>query len=218
MRLNVDEALRYLGIHAPDADMHRLAEDAARAIEQRFTPRYVLREYPVVHREDAVELSGAGVTLTGHMACRMLESCHHAAVLVCTLGVAFDSFLRTEQTRDMARAVVLNSCGSAYVEAGCDAAEAELRARHPDLYLTDRFSPGYGDLPLEVQRSLLTAADAARRLGVVAADSHLMNPSKSVTAVIGLSDEMQRARIRGCAYCMMKGECAYRERGETCGA
>ena len=40
-----------------------------------------------------------------------------------------------------------------------------------------------------------------------------MNPSKSVTAIIGLSDWPQMARIRGCAYCSMlrPANCAWEE-------
>ena len=137
---------------------------------------------------------------------------------MCTLGAAFDSLLRTAQARDMTQALYLDACGSACVEKGCDAAEREIAARHPGLYLTDRFSPGYGDLPLTVQPGLLRALNGEKRLGVCAGPSCLLNPMKSVTAVIGLSDRPQRARIRGCAFCALREGCAYRERGMTCGA
>ena len=118
----------------------------------------------------------------------------------------------------MARAVALDACGSAYVEAGCDAAEREIRSRFPGMYLTDRFSPGYGDLPLGLQPELLARTDARRRLGVSLTESLLMVPSKSVTAILGISDTPQSARIRGCAYCNLNQTCLLRERGTTCGA
>ena len=116
----------------------------------------------------------------------------------------------------MARAVMLDACGSAWVEAGCDQAEAEVAERFPDLYLTDRFSPGYGDLPLTLQNPICTALDARRHLGICVTESLLMNPSKSVTAVIGLSDRPQAARIRGCEYCSMRENCTLRKGGKTC--
>ena len=109
------------------------------------------------------------------------------------------------------------ACGSALVEAGCDAAEKEIAGRMPGLYLTDRFSPGYGDLPLTVQQSLCGALDVTRRLGVSLTDTCLMNPQKTVTAIIGLADRPQMARIRGCAYCMMNKTCALRKGGKRCG-
>lgn len=79
------------------------------------------------------------------------RSCSHAALLVCTLGTTFDALARQVQARDFADALLLDGFGGAYVEAGCNAAEREIAAKLPGKYLTDRFSPGYGDLPLDVQ-------------------------------------------------------------------
>ena len=42
------------------------------------------------------------------------------------------------------------------------------------------------------------------------------DPEDVLTAVIGLADKPQRARIRGCAFCSLREGCAYRERGMTC--
>ena len=117
----------------------------------------------------------------------------------------------------MARAVILDACGSALVEQGCDEAERDIAARFPGLYLTDRFSPGYGDLPLSLQPAICGLLDAERRVGIHVASSFLMNPSKSVTAVIGLSDKPQMARIRGCAWCAMWDTCTLRKGGKSCG-
>ena len=214
--LDLTMAMRYLGVTKPDPVLAQTVADTAAQLTRRIVPRFTYREFSVVHEENVVVLPEAGLTLSGHMACAMLADCDRAALMVCTLGAMFDAWLRTEQTRDMARAVVLDACGSAYVESGCDAAEQEIAARHPQLYLTDRFSPGYGDLMLDLQPAILAATDAARRLGVTVSASNLMNPSKTVTAIIGLADRPQRARIRGCAYCAMRETCPYHKRGEHC--
>ena len=103
------------------------------------------------------------------------------------------------------------------MEQGCGQAEREIAARFPEAYLTDRFSPGYGDLPLDLQPALCAALDAQRRLGLTVTDSLLLNPVKSVTAVIGLSPTPQPARIRGCGYCNFRENCQFRKEGTTCG-
>ena len=46
-----------------------------------------------------------------------------------------------------------------------------------------RRSPGYGELPLELSREILTKLDATRRLGVSLTESLLLVPTKSVTAL-----------------------------------
>ena len=48
--------------------------------------------------------------------------------------------------------------------------------------------------------------------------SVLMNPAKSVTAVIGLSERPQPARVRGCGYCALRETCQYHKEGKSCGA
>ena len=218
MELDVSEALRYLGVGggAPEA-LRRQAEDMAGALTAALRPRYTYRVCALTHSGDSFLLPEANVVLSGNTAARMLAQCDQAVLLGCTLGPRFDTMLRTEQARDMARAVILDACGSAWVEAGCDEAEKELAARLPGRYLTDRFSPGYGDLPLDLQPAICAALDAQRRLGIHVTESCLMNPSKSVTAIIGLSDRPQAARIRGCAYCSMRETCALRKGGKHCG-
>ena len=217
MELDVSEALRYLGVGpgAPEA-LRRQAEEVASTLTAALRPRYTYRVCALERDGGAFTLPEAGVTLTGATAARMLAQCDQAALLICTLGAGFETMLRAEQARDMARAVMLDACGSAWVESGCDAAEKELAARFPGRYLTDRFSPGYGDLPLALQPAICAALDAGRRVGVQVTDSFLMNPSKSVTAVIGLSDRPQQARIRGCAYCSMRETCTLRKGGKSC--
>jgi hypothetical protein len=218
MELNVDEALRYLGAGTgvPE-DLRREAEEVAAQLTAALRPRYTYRVFPLEKADGAFTLTGSGVTLTGRSAGTMLAQCDRAVLLACTLGPRFDAMLRTEQARDMGRAVILDACGGAWVEAGCDEAERELRNKLPGLYLTDRFSPGYGDLPLNIQPAILSALDAQRRVGIHLSESLLMNPVKSVTAVIGVSSRPQMARIRGCAYCSMRETCTLRKGGKSCG-
>jgi hypothetical protein len=85
------------------------------------------------------------------------------------------------------------------------------------LYFTDRFSPGYGDLPLSLQPALTSLLDTSRQIGLTLTDSLILLPRKSVTAVLGLAHKPQTKRFRGCAYCSMFASCAYRKAGKTCG-
>lgn len=217
MEFELSEAMRFLGVRGePDEALRADAAAVAERLKRAVEPRYSYRVFPAVRSGGAVELRGSGLALPGALAERMLSGCSHGVLLLCTLGAGFERMLRAEQARSMARAVILDALGSAYVEAGCDAAEREIARRFPDRYLTDRFSPGYGDLPLALQREICEALDAEKRLGVTLTDSLLMNPAKSVTAVIGLAEAPQPARIRGCGCCSMRENCAYRKGGTTC--
>ena len=213
----IEEALRYLGAADAPETLRRQVAGEAETLSAQFRPRHVCKVCELDFQGEEIFLCGTAVVLKGGTALKMLAQCHRAALLACTLGARFDLALTAMQARDMARAVILDACGSALVEQGCDEAEKELSARFPGRYLTDRFSPGYGDLPLELQRDICAALDTPRRLGLHVTESLLLNPVKSVTAVIGLSDRPQMARIRGCAYCQMRERCALRKGGKHCG-
>ena len=215
---DIDEALRYLGAGTnPPEELRQQASAAAEELAAQIQPRYTYKLFPLMREESGFRLDGTNLLLSGRTAGLMLVQCDQAVLLACTLGTEFDTLIRSVQVRDMARAVILDACGSALVEQGCNEAERDIAARFPGLYLTDRFSPGYGDLPLSLQPAICGLLDATRRIGIHVTPSFLMNPSKSVTAVIGLSDRPQMARIRGCAWCSMRGTCTLRKGGTSCG-
>ena len=85
-------------------------------------------------------------------------------------------------------------------------------------FVTGRFSPGYGDLPIDLQRDLLALCDAPRRIGLSATPSNLLTPGKSVTALLGISAHPVSGRARGCGTCRLSADCPYRKRGTHCGA
>lgn len=208
MELNIRDALRYLGVRGADeallADMTALA----RELQNRITPRFTWRAFGLTADSEFTIPDSA-------LARTMLADCRHCVILICTLGAEFDRWMKQLSARDMSRAVMLDALGSAWVEAACDTAEDAIRARFLGMHLTDRFSPGYGDLPLDVQPRLHALA-GAQRIGVTLTDSLLMVPQKSVTSLIGIADTPQPARVRGCAHCPLNKTCAYRKAGTTC--
>lgn len=111
----------------------------------------------------------------------------------------------------IAKAAVLQGVGAAAIEAYCNecqkALEEELKAE--GLFLRPRFSPGYGDLPLTIQKEFLDVLAAYKTVGIILSDGGVMLPEKSVTAVMGISSENSRCHIEGCEICGKK-DCAYR--------
>ena len=62
---------------------------------------------------------------------------------------------------------------SAAIEAWMDAVEDEIRQElAPGEELVSRFSPGYEDLPIAFQRTLLTILDTSRKIGVSLSDAY----------------------------------------------
>ena len=77
------------------------------------------------------------------------------------------------------------------------------------VFLPPRFSPGYGDLPLSLQRDIFRVLDCPRKIGLTLNESLLMSPSKSVTAIVGLGHPRESSCSGGCNQCS-KTDCIYR--------
>ena len=116
-------------------------------------------------------------------------------------------------------ALMLDSCASCAIENVCDNFQNELEERlfNENLYLTDRFSPGYGDMPFEQQREICEILNTSKTIGVSLNESGIMIPRKSVTAIMGIAQKPQKKRFRGCEYCSMFENCDFRKGGITCG-
>ena len=115
------------------------------------------------------------------------------------------------QVVGVSEAAILQAAAASAVEEVCDALNLEINAEmeKSGLYARPRFSPGYGDFPLEHQPAFLKALDAAAKIGIHLTDGYLMMPSKSVTALIGFSGEKTACSLEGCEMCH-KTDCTYR--------
>ena len=146
---------------------------------------------------------------SAHLA-RHLKDCGAAYLFAATLGAETDRLLRRAAVTDMSRAVILQACAASLLEAYCDACcDGLSREAAPEgLFLRPRFSPGYGDFPIAFQRPLLEALEAPKRIGLTATAALMLTPTKSVTAIVGLSPSPW-CPPAGCAACG-KADCAFR--------
>jgi hypothetical protein len=225
--LDRDEVLRYLGYHgqAITPELDGLIDEAmARALEVG-SPHGVWRSFEVESaRQDGrdhvpeLRLRNCSLVLQGFDIAEHLRGAKAVGVMAVTAGMGIDQELRKLALSDPMRQIVFDSAGTALVERAADAAEACLLAEAADqgLYVNWRFSPGYGDLPLACQPTLLASVDAMRQLGLTLTASGLMVPTKSVTAVIGMFDEPQASRKVDCQLCHCKDFCTIRSGGRTC--
>lgn len=207
-RVNREEALRYLGgAGVPDERMLALLDEAESQLLRAAKPKYLFR----------VVALPCGRLVSGNDIAKHLDGCDRAAVLCATLGAEVDRLIRVSQISDMPRAVVLDAMASAMIEQVCCAVDGILAEQMPDCYFTYRFSPGYGDYPIGLQRDFLRFLDAPRKIGLGMTDSFLLTPTKSVTAVAGISASPVPRGRRGCAVCSLRQTCAYRRKGSHCG-
>ena len=103
----------------------------------------------------------------------------------------------------MAKAVVGQACAAAELEEYCDHCQRQIarEAERQGRYLRPRFSPGYGDFSIHCQDTLMRMLDCAKTIGLTLTAGGMMTPTKSVTAVIGMSTGKKNLAIsKGVRY------------------
>lgn len=142
-------------------------------------------------------------------------------VIICatTLGYQVDQRIRLAGITNMSTAILLDTAAMVIIEAQLDQWMTSLNETEvlKGTYLSQRYSPGYGDMPLSVQHAILGALDTAKSIGLTITASEILLPKKSVTAVIGIYDKPFKNTYSNCDGCLIRGKCKERERGNYCG-
>lgn len=208
-KLNRNEAVRYLGGAGIRLNyrMDVLIDECEKAVLEKSSPKYLYVEKDL----PCPQIMG-GKDIESH-----LNGCEKAIVMCATVGSEVDKLIRISQISDMARAVVMDSLASVAVEQVCNAFDKIIAEKYSDYNMTFRFSPGYGDYPIELQKIILQMLDAPKKIGLCTNDNFLLTPTKSVTAVLGLSKNPIERKKRGCAICNMRETCKFRRKGLHCG-
>lgn len=180
------EVLRYMGAREATDEVRALLQGVIDEARDCFSGR-------VCAMECAASIDGSTVDLgfcrvESRDLAKALAGCESVLILAATVGMEIDRLIARYQRISPARALALQALGAERVEALCDAfcnARAEGYSKQ-GLSLRPRFSAGYGDLPLSLQRELFRALDCPKRIGLTLNESLLMSPTKSVTAIVGL--------------------------------
>lgn len=215
MRIDRKETLRYLGYqnHKPDVQTRQLLEEISQELEQGSMPKSIYRELKCAVEGTQVML-GPLTIQSSHLA-KNLEGCEKAVLLAATIGRCADLLIKKYSVTNMAKAAVVQAAGASGIEVYVDEIEEEIRkaAKARGLYLRPRFSPGYGDFLLEYQKDVFQLLECGKRIGITLTEGNLMMPSKSVTAVIGLTDRRQEScHKKTCGSCQ-KTDCEFRQEG-----
>ncbi len=198
------EVLRYAGCRQADPDILSLLAACRAEVRDCLT-------YKVCYCESAVTIDGDacrfdGFTCRSHALARHLAECDRVVLFAATVGVGIDRLIAKHGKLSPTKALLLQAIGAERIEALCDVFCDELA--HTYGGVTSRFSPGYGDLPLESQTELFRVLDCERKIGLTLNDSLLMSPSKSVTAMVGLGGSRPPHR-HSCEACSLTN-CAFR--------
>ena len=186
LAVDTGEILRYAGVKELTDEVGKLLEQCISEARALIDCRVCYKEFEICLEEDEIDL-GFARAKSAKLA-KNLSECCRIILFSATVGGGIDRLIKKYSVSSPAKALFMQAIGTQQVEALCDlfnrqvASEAAVRG-----YSTrPRFSPGYGDLSLDLQRDIFESLDLTKWIGITLNDSLLMTPTKSVTAIIGL--------------------------------
>ena len=189
---NINEILRYAGVRSQNEDVMPLVRECLSEVEGKLSFKACYAEYPVTQIEERTDLCFTDTESKGLT--KNLRGCSSAVIFAATVGIGIDRLIARYKAISPAKSLIFQAIGAERIEALCDMICAQIREekRKAGYGTRPRFSPGYGDLPLDMQKSIFSVLDCPKMIGVSLNESLLMSPSKSVTAVIGIY-EMEKS-------------------------
>ncbi len=181
------EIFRYAGIKENSVELEALIDSSVSELEGKLSYKVCFGEFSLEFFEDFIDL---GFSKTESEKLKInLSGCYKAVVFAATLGIELDRMIARYSYSSPARALILQAIGAERIEALCNSFCSDLASEKALLgeRIRPRFSPGYGDLPLDIQKDIFRALDCPRRIGLSLCESMMMSPSKSVTAIVGVS-------------------------------
>lgn len=206
LAIDNQETKRYAGLmKARDFSGDKIAAacDNARLLAQ---PRGIWEIYDYDCQEQIIK-SQPPCKLQGQKISSHLAGCEKVIVLAATVGEAIEEEITARfADGEYTMALLMDAAATTAVEQLADGMEKALTPKMgaQGFLLKWRFSPGYGDWPLEQQPELLRLANA-EKIGISLTSSLMLMPRKSITAIIGLYRKQENTRPghkpESCALC-----------------
>lgn len=206
------EVFRYLGYqnNAADETIQNIAIDCTTELLNHCRMNYTYKIF-CCSVESGKVIIDSRIVIESKNLSKNLAECNELILFAATLGIQADILIQKYTRFDMSKAVIMQAAAAAVIEQYCDQCqydiEYELQKRN--LFLRPRFSPGYGDFDLKHQKDIIALLDCNRKIGLTLTDSLLLAPCKSVTAVMGISNQNRHCNKKGCEVCT-KTNCTFR--------
>lgn len=217
-----EEILMYLGCKSDflEYDIKATLENEIKSIKDVVRPRFCYDFFEIITEGEKIIIDNHGreIILEGNSIKKLLKDSFGVVIFSETLGVEVDTYLRRLQIFNMYRAVVADAVASTMIEHFCNEINKELEfyIRDKGVFLTERYSAGYGDFSLEVQSHLLRLIECSKKIGVTLNESLIIILRKSISEIIGIG---KRAAMRAehiCDKCRLSQNCRLKNRGVQC--
>ena len=189
LSINKGEIYRYLGYtklgDTKDEKITSMVDEILENVLAGSIPKVCYKKFPV---SVSNQIDFGFMKVESEALAYNLKDCFEVVIFAATIGIYTDRQMHKESILSPARACIYQAVGATVIEAVCDDFNQfinEQESLNGNL-LKPRFSPGYGDVSLSVQKDICKELSCAKYAGITLTDSLLMIPEKSVTAIIGI--------------------------------
>lgn len=207
------EILRYAGCKGlGDGLLQSLLEECLEEVLPKLSYKVCYIELPITIKGELCDFGCMQIQSKDLR--KNLLGCEKVLLFAATIGVEIDRLILKYRALSPTKAVMMQAIGAERIESLCDLFCEELQTsiQTQDEGLRPRFSPGYGDVSLEIQSEIFQVLNCSKNIGLCLNDSLLMSPSKSVTAFVGIGKkevDLKQKCNHKCLICE-KTDCMYR--------
>lgn len=221
IKINSTEVLRYLGYNGQTLEegIIRSIKKSKDLVKSSINLRYIVKRYEIEDVKEGIALKKTNFILKGEDIKKHLRLCKECILIAITLGNDFERLVRFYERKSLSESIIMDSCGTTAIEEACDLLEETIKKdiEKENKFITTRYSPGYGDLPIEIQNDFINLLNCQKEIGLTCSENNILIPRKSVTAIIGISEENIKRQRKKCAICLKNKDCLYRRKGDSCG-
>lgn len=170
-----------------NSEIHQMVAQVTADFQKLMTPQAVYALFPLEITGDFLRF-GREMIKSRELS-RYLKECHSVFLFAATIGPKIDREIQKMQRIESSRAVIMQAVGAMFIEKYCDLLCTELKnqAIAENMAVKNRFSPGFSDVGLEVQKIFFSLLDC-KKIGLTLMESLIMAPEKSVTAFVGVKN------------------------------
>jgi hypothetical protein len=187
-----NEVYRYLGYKIKDGlyevpdDIKKIIQDCVKEMQKILKPQTVYETFDL--KIDNNNIQFGQYSITSADLSRNLKNCSKVILIALTAGPLVDRLIQKNSKLDTSKSVIYQAAGAMFIESFADLICARFKQNYntEGFTLHPRYSPGYGDVPLETQKLFFTILSCTQKIALTLNDSLLMTPEKSITAFIGL--------------------------------
>lgn len=212
MDIDRKEVFRYLGLkqnYIPEKNILCEIEGCILELLNISTMKSIYKIFDIKVSENIIDF-GAFCAESRSLS-KNLADCKKAVLFAATLGTESEIILNRLNRLNVSRAFIMDACAVALIEQYCDDCQREIEkiSAEKGLFVRPRFSPGYGDFNIKHQKDFIRLLELPKKLGLTLSEGFMLIPSKSVTAVMGLSTSNKNCNKKGCEMCN-NSECLFR--------